>query len=175
MRLCVRAVRAAHLHCCYCCRESIRACIFQLARDRCLASGFGHAMGFDSPAGLPGFEPSGPLSDLPIDLCSPRLLDPVSALSDAYRATAVSDFAFGRNFMSCNDWGLWRIFSPSSTILFTRPRCEGDGVSDGGRVSVCGSECGVARGPGTPVVVHIPVTQCMRTFDIVSRRGHGKL
>ena len=28
-------------------------CIFQQARDRYLASGFGHAMGFDSPAGLP--------------------------------------------------------------------------------------------------------------------------
>ena len=29
------------------------ACIFQQARDRYLASGFGHAMGFDSPPGHP--------------------------------------------------------------------------------------------------------------------------
>ena len=55
-------------------------CIFNQARDRYLASGYGHAMGFDSPAGQPGLEPSGPLSDLLMDLFSPRLLDPVSAL-----------------------------------------------------------------------------------------------
>ena len=81
VRLRVRAVRAAHLPCCYCCRESIRACIFQLARDRCLASGFGHAMGFDSPAGQPGLEPSGPLSNPRSDLLGPRLLESISGPS----------------------------------------------------------------------------------------------
>ena len=50
------------------------ACILMAARDRYLASGFGHAMGFDSPAGLPAFEPSGPLSNPRSYLCSPRLL-----------------------------------------------------------------------------------------------------
>jgi len=97
-------VRAANLPCCYsCCHESIRTCIFQLARDRCLTSGFGHVMGFDSPAGLPGLEPLGPLSNPQIDLLGPRLLDSASALSDVCHATVVSDFAFVLNFESCND------------------------------------------------------------------------
>ena len=39
---------------------SMCTCMFNLARDRYLASGYGHAMGFDSPAGQPAFEPSGP-------------------------------------------------------------------------------------------------------------------
>ena len=83
VRLRVRAVRAANLPCCYCCRESIRACIFQLARDRCLASGFSHAMGFNSPAGLPALEPSGPLSDPRRGLCSPLVCSSPFLPSDA--------------------------------------------------------------------------------------------
>ena len=105
MRLRVRAVRAAHLPCCYCCRESIRACIFQLARDRCLASGFGHAMGFDSPAGQPGLEPSGPLSNPRSDLLGPRLLESISALSDTYCVTVVSGFSFVLNVEFDNNCG----------------------------------------------------------------------
>ena len=77
-------------------------------RDRCLAPGFGHAMGFDSPAGLPGLKPSGPLSNPQIDLLGPRVLDSASALSDVCHATVVSDFAFVLNFDSYIDRWLWR-------------------------------------------------------------------
>ena len=55
-------------------------CILQQARDRYLASGFGHAMGFDSPPGRPALEPSGPLSDPRHGLYSPRLLESLAAL-----------------------------------------------------------------------------------------------
>jgi hypothetical protein len=65
-------------------------------------------MGFNSQAGLLGLKPSGPLSNPLNDLCISRLLEPVSALSDASRATVVSDLLFDLNFEIGNDWGLWR-------------------------------------------------------------------
>ena len=72
--------------------------------DRCLGSGFGHAMGFDSLLGLPGLKPSGPLSALRSGLLGPRLLDSISTLSDAYRATVISGVAFDLNVEFGNGW-----------------------------------------------------------------------
>ena len=72
--------------------------ICNATRDRCLASGFGHAMGFDSPAGLQGLKPSGPLSNPRSDLLGPSLLISLSALSDACRAPVVSGFEFVMDF-----------------------------------------------------------------------------
>ena len=55
-------------------------------------------MGFDSPAGLQGLKPSGPLSNPRSDLLGPRLLISLSALSDACRAPVVSGFEFVMDF-----------------------------------------------------------------------------
>ena len=40
---------------------------------------------------------------------------------------------------------------------------------------MCAGPIAGGAGPGAPVVVHTLLTKCMCTFDIVSRRGHGRL
>ena len=125
----------------------MRACIFQQARDRCLASGFGHAMGFDSPAGRPAFEPSGPLSNPQHSLCMPSpsraLFCPLTRVVQLSSQDHHSGSLWGHAAIK----GFRSIFALRSTIPTNQFRPVSAVVSDGGRTCACGSEWGW-RGSG---------------------------